>query len=202
MPTDSELVDQVLTAALYIFEEMESRRATIEQKATSLLGATSLAATLLAAASAVLLQASDFADRGELLPFGIIVIVALSAFLYAGYKAMRSLLVTQWGSPNPEVLLATAELNALEFKRRWIGQLLRARTVNERVAATKGGWLGEAQAWFVLGMLMLVVAAGVLLSTVVVFGGPDGGTPETPTATPVAINYSHSMVPGGLLVMS
>jgi len=167
-----ELVEELLARSKEVFEDIEQRRATIEQKATGLLAATSLSATLLAASTAILLKRSDFVGRSGLLPFGILVMFALVIFLYSAYKAMRSLRVTQWGGPDPGLLLEVDNDAGSEFKRRWIAQLVRARAVNELVAGTKGGWLGEAQAWFVLGILVLVFAAGALLVAVAI--GDDG----------------------------
>jgi hypothetical protein len=169
LPEDESLVEEIQARAQELYAETDSRRQTIEQKASMLLGATGVAASLLTASAGILLNRTTF-DRSEVLAFGILIVSTLVVLLYASYKAGRSLRVTQWGNPGPLALYQHGEQSIMEFRRQWTARLLVAKAFNDEVNNEKGALLGEAQAWFVLGLFLLVCSSVALVLTVIVAG--------------------------------
>ncbi len=88
--------------------------------------------------------------------------VTLSALLYAAYKSVRCLQVTSWGYPGPWVLYQ-AGVNSSDLNRQWAAHLLVSRARNDSIVKDKAGWLREAQAWYLFGLLLLFLTAVALL---------------------------------------
>lgn len=177
LPSDEQALEQTLSFAKDLYGEADARCATVESKAASLLGATGVTGTLLTASAGLLLNRSDFVERTDLLPFGLLVVVTLLTFLYAAYKSVRCLRVSPWAQPGPLTLYQPA-VSSLDLRRQWTAHLLVAKTRNDSVTDEKGGWLKEAQAWFNLGLFLLVLTALALVVTAVFGSAPD------PMATP------------------
>lgn len=183
LPRDAEALQDVLSLAKELYAEADSRCATVESKATNLLGATGLAATLLTASAGLLLNRSDFVGRTDMLPFGLLLIATLLTFLYAAYKSVRSLRVSPWAQPGP-LTLYQSDVTSLDLRRQWAAHLLVAKANNDAVTDQKGGWLQEAQAWFILGLILLVLTTLALVLTAVFGGIPQEAV--VPRASPKA----------------
>lgn len=177
---DESLVGEIQVRAQDLYAEADSRRQTIEQKASVLLGATGIAASLLAASAGILLDRATF-DRSEALAFGIPIVCTLFVLLYASYKAGRCLGVRQWANPGPLLLYESAKQTVIDFRRQWTAHLLVAKGFNDQANNEKGGWLGEAQWWFALGLLLLALSA-LALVLAVAFGDPSTSSECRPTA--------------------
>jgi hypothetical protein len=171
LPRDDEALRDVLSLAKDLYAEADARQSTVESKATNLLGATGLAATLLTASAGLLLNRSDFVGRTDILPFGLLLIATLLTFLYAAYKAARCLRLSPWAQPGP-LALYQPDVTSLDLRRQWTAHLLVAKAYNDSITDEKGGWLKEAQAWFILGLALLVFTTLALVLTAV-FGAPQ-----------------------------
>lgn len=171
LPQDDDTLEQALSLAKDLYDEVDARRATVESKVTTLLGATGVTGTLLTASAGLLLNRSDFAGRADILPFGLLLVATLLAFLYAAYKAVRCLRVSPWAQPGP-LTLYQPSVTSSDLRRQWTAHLLVAKANNDSVTDDKGGWLKEAQAWFTLGLFLLVLTTLALVLTAVL-GGPQ-----------------------------
>lgn len=178
LPRDDTALQDVLSLAQDLYTEADARRATVESKATNLLGATGLAGTLLTASAGLLLNGSDFAGRTDILPFGLLLIATLLTFLYAAYKSVRCLRVSPWAQPGP-LTLYQPDATASDLRRQWAAHLLVAKANNDSVTDEKGGWLKEAQAWFMLGLILLIFTTLALVMTAVFGAAPQGPTVPT-----------------------
>lgn len=175
MPTNADAVQGVLGFAKNLYDETDARRATVEAKATTILGVVGLAGSLITASAGLLLNASDFVTRGEVWPLGILFVTTLSVFLYAAYKAVRSLRLAGWGYPGV-LTLYQRDVSSAELNRQWAAHLLVAKAHNDSIVDEKGGWLKEAQAWFLLGLFLLLLTALTLLF-VAALGAPPQDSP-------------------------
>ncbi len=171
LPKDDTALEAALSLAERLYAEADVRRATVESKATNLLSATGIAGTLLTASAGLLLNRSDFVGRTDILPFGLLLTATLLTFLCAAYKSVRCLRVSPWAQPGP-LTLYQPDVTPSDLRRQWTAHLLVAKAKNDLGTDEKGGWLKEAQAWFILGLVLLVFTTLALVLTAV-FGAPQ-----------------------------
>jgi len=124
------------------------------------------------------------------------VVATLFTFVYAAYKAVCCLRVSRWSQPGP-LALYQPEISRLDLRRQWIAHLLVAKANNDRATNEKGGWLREAQAWFVFALFLLVVTTIALVLTSV-FTSPANGA----GGQPLEINHIDVGQGNAVLIIS
>lgn len=183
LPQEDQLIDEILVRALELYSQADARRVTIEAKASTLLAATAVASALTTAAAGLFLDRSRDLSRTDILPFGLLIVATVLAMFYSAYKALRTVMASQWASPGSLTLYEGYDSQA-QLRRRWTSHLLVADAFNDEATNTKGGWLREAQAWFVFGLLLLACSATALVVTSVTASPVSDVVPSTPTPTP------------------
>lgn len=171
LPADDELIDEILIRALELYGQTDARRARIETKASTVLAATAVSSALTVAAGSLFLNRPGDLSRTDVLPFGLLIVATVLAMLYSAYKALRTVLASQWAAPG-SLELYKSHGGRAHLRRRWTSQVLVADAFNRKAINTKGDWLREAQAWYVFGLLLLACSAAALVVTSVI-ANPD-----------------------------
>jgi len=173
---DEKVAKAVLDEALAIYQEPQDRIDSTERRATTLLGAVAIAASVVVAGGGLLLDPTKVHGHGWR--------VALSALLLAfvlclAACAMRALAVTgrvfRFHEPGPQRIGERAAMSEKDALVHRAAELLRSSEGANQVGRVKVGLLRSAVWWFRIAILTLAALAGLLLAYAI--AGPQAAKP-------------------------
>jgi len=186
---DPEGAKAVLDEALAIYQEPLDRIDSAERRATSLLGAVAIAASVVIAGAGLLLDPTKIHGQG----WRVGISVLLLAFVMClAACAMRALAITgrafRFYEPGPQRIGDRAAMSEKEALVHRAAELLRSSEVANQVGRVKVGLLRSAAWWFRVAILTLVALAALLLAYSI--AGSDTAK-QTPTAPVTHVTRPH-----------
>jgi hypothetical protein len=201
--TDDEHLTEVVRVGTEYCQQEADRDSKIDSKASSVLTASGLSATIMLSALGLITNSLTFADgRPVRALLFVLVMIVFSAFGVALTFAMRVLEVGlyKYTSPNPDDALRPEARDTRLRKVELAADLFYSAKRNQSVGDTKATYLWAAQVWFrnalTLAVCTTLVATGMMLFRPDTrYGGPTARYDAIPE-TPCPANGAPSTVPG------
>ncbi|MCL4476569.1 MAG: cell division protein ZapB [Nitrospirae bacterium] len=160
-------VDELLSLSKSIHDREEERRSTIEAKATTLLGATGLATTLIVSFGKSLLF--EFEKLGALTAtaFAVFFLVTLLYFWRTIAYSLRALSRSGFLTMLPHEIIELKGIDECEYKKRMAAVILDKTAKNYPPTNVKVDWMVMSQEYFKRGIYTIIIGT-IVLSLLVV----------------------------------
>ncbi|MDQ6878950.1 MAG: hypothetical protein M3082_14920 [Candidatus Dormibacteraeota bacterium] len=172
--TDPDALDEAIELAVRAYEDEEKRTATIESKATTIIAALGIAASVILGASGLLL---NNADKLRLIPIWVLIVLlipyvaALGFFSFALQTGMQAARVGFMARPDPGDIVrlqAEPDESRVGLKQTYLASLLVSYERNRRANNDKAGNLQAGHEYFLRAAACLM--AGAVAVMIVVIG--------------------------------
>lgn len=171
--TDNDKIQDAEQYCIGLIEREEKRASTIESKAVTLIGITSIAAGFITGFAGLLLDRSKISSSLILVLIGLFYILTVGSLLWTIYLSMRTIVVFNFPFTYPNAAdifdLSNKTLHAV--KRERIASLFYSFVQNTKAINRKGTWLGGAQKWF-RNSITLLLCVAILLGCNALFFSP------------------------------
>jgi hypothetical protein len=176
---DAGLASELLSEAKEAHDRLQERVEGAERRATTLQGASAIAASLALAAAGLLIDPSKLRGWGWQLLFGLTVTYITFALAMCAWRAtLASSRVHRWLTPPDRDILERTPQGVTAARVERTVALLRVIGGNQRFARYKVAMLRAATEWIVRALVALLVLA--LLATTYALFGPE---PQQPRQT-------------------
>jgi len=167
----------LLAEAREIYDAPIARAESVERRATTLIGAVAVAASLTVAGGSLLVDPARIRDTWWRVALSLLLLLVVLAFVMSGWRAVQALSrVHKWTYPNDEDILKHRDLGLARARGARAVALLRSAGANEPIARWKVAHLSAATWWFLKALVLLVGTAVVLLAYAIF--GPNVATPH------------------------
>lgn len=180
---DPELAAELLAEADEAHDRLRERIEGAERRATTLQGASAIAASLTLTAAGLLIDPAKLRGVGWQLLFGLTVVYITFALVMCVWRAtLASSRVHRWRAPPDRDILDRVEQGLATARVERAVALLELIGANQRFARYKVAMLRAATEWIVRALVALLVLAA-LATTYAVFGPePQSVKPSTASA--------------------
>jgi hypothetical protein len=178
---DEPLATALLEEAQSHFDTAHDRAESAERRATTLQGAVAIAASLMFAGAALLLDSSKVRDTSWRVAFGVGLLLVITCLIMAGYRAVTATSrLYRWVFPWAEGIYDHARLDATQVHVQRAADLLKSYGNNQAVATRKLEALRNAAIWFTRALVLIVVLAALLVA----YAAVGQTAPPSPAKTP------------------
>ncbi|TKJ28286.1 MAG: hypothetical protein CEE40_11780 [Chloroflexi bacterium B3_Chlor] len=162
--TGNAEIEEALTFCRDLFEREEQRAASLESKATTLMGFGALTAAFVSGFAGLLLDEATAPCMSVVKVLALVYILLVSSFASAIFCGLQALLPQMITVPAPGDILELAQSNVglTVVRRERAGEFYKSYLANRETTNKKGSWVKLAQVSVVFGMVCLLLVAIVL----------------------------------------
>ena len=180
---DNERATELLAEAQAIYERAEERAAGAQTRATTLQGAVAIAASLLLAGAALVLDQTELQGAGWRAAFAAMLFAVTASLVMCGVRALSATsTIHAWHRPTAGEIVNRAKLDAPQAKAKLAAETLVDYSYNTKIAAWKVAYLGAAAWWFRVALACLLGLA-LLVGVYAVAGNSNEATKTTSAIT-------------------
>jgi hypothetical protein len=173
----------LLAEAQEIYERAEARAAGAQTRATTLQGAVAIAASLLLAGGALLLDQTKLHGTGWRALFAVMLVAVTGALVMCGVRALSATsTIHRWHRPSADQIISRSQRDATQANIELAAETLQDYSYNTKIAAWKVAYLAAAAWWFRIA-LALILAMGVLIGTYTIATDTRSANTTTTTTT-------------------
>jgi hypothetical protein len=173
----------LLAEAQEIYERAEARAAGAQTRATTLQGAVAIAASLLLAGGALILDQTKLHGTGWRALFAVMLVAVTGALVMCGVRALSATsTIHRWHRPSADQIISRSQRYATQANIELAAETLQDYSYNTKIAAWKVAYLAAAAWWFRIA-LALILAMGVLIGTYTIATDTPSATTTTTTTT-------------------